>query len=520
MTLGAPLVLLALLLVPVLLILERLRRRPRQVVVASLALWREVPAAVRPTASRRRARNWKLLLRIAAVVLLALAGAAPALTETRASGRTLYVLVDRSPSMGVDGRLDRAMDLVEDAARPFERLRVLFTPSAAVLREGDALDAPDPAPGAEPLAAAIEGLLGMTAGDPTARALFVGDHVPDDLEDRSGLTIALVGRPLANAAVTSLRVDHDQAGPVVFVAWQGFGGKTPGLTLASKDRTLARFPGADGRRTAVHRVPADCGEVEARLDGADDAFPADDTARVVASNGRAEMGLIGEDVPVELRAALGAVLPDRLVEGAPGHGGGISFACVPPAGSTGVWILIRPGETWRGFQSGPEADAGPLAALDVRIADVVMETVFPPGLSPELTLGPAVGLRPPPDARILLRDADDRPIAAVSADGRTAVLAFDPTDSRGNFHRSGAHAVLWRVLLDVVAGGADSPAATGILDAAESDLRGEERALDPEFGPDDASTPSPVTVSLRWPFALLGLLAVLALALTAFRVRR
>jgi hypothetical protein len=42
LSLGAPLALLGLLLVPVLLLLERIRRRPHAITVASLSLWREV----------------------------------------------------------------------------------------------------------------------------------------------------------------------------------------------------------------------------------------------------------------------------------------------------------------------------------------------------------------------------------------------------------------------------------------------------------------------------------------------
>ena len=75
-----------------------------RLLAASLLLWRDVvPDRAAPVARRRR-RNLSLLLRIAAVVLATLAGADPALTASRPAERTLYALVDRSPSMGADGR--------------------------------------------------------------------------------------------------------------------------------------------------------------------------------------------------------------------------------------------------------------------------------------------------------------------------------------------------------------------------------------------------------------------------------
>jgi len=95
-TLLHPLALLGLLLLPVLILLERWRRRARPTPWPSLALWRAVAKAVEAPARRRI--EPLLLYECLAVLLLSLAAAGPAWSAGRDAGR-IAVLLDEGPHM-------------------------------------------------------------------------------------------------------------------------------------------------------------------------------------------------------------------------------------------------------------------------------------------------------------------------------------------------------------------------------------------------------------------------------------
>ncbi|MGQ0614593.1 MAG: BatA domain-containing protein [Planctomycetaceae bacterium] len=95
MIFAAPLALLGLLAIPLLILLDRMRRRPRPMPWPSLLLWRVAAAGEAP---RRRAFDPLLLLECAAAALLALAAAEPALVTGRLA-RTVVVLRDTGPHM-------------------------------------------------------------------------------------------------------------------------------------------------------------------------------------------------------------------------------------------------------------------------------------------------------------------------------------------------------------------------------------------------------------------------------------
>ena len=112
MSLGYPLALWGLALIPVLVLLERWRRRPRPRVWPSLLLWRAIAEADAP--ARRRVESL-LLLECAAVLLLSLAGAEPALDAGRRA-RTVVILIDNGPHMEArrtDGSTAREATLAE-----------------------------------------------------------------------------------------------------------------------------------------------------------------------------------------------------------------------------------------------------------------------------------------------------------------------------------------------------------------------------------------------------------------------
>ena len=77
MTFEVPLALLGLAAVPILILLDRIRRRPRRALWPSLSIWQTVAGAAEPT--RRRVFDSLLLQECAAAVLLSLAAAGPLL---------------------------------------------------------------------------------------------------------------------------------------------------------------------------------------------------------------------------------------------------------------------------------------------------------------------------------------------------------------------------------------------------------------------------------------------------------
>jgi len=134
-TLLAPSALLGLLLLPLLLLLRRWQARPRALVWPSLHLWR---AAAGAQGAARRRIDPLLLLELAAIALLCLAAAGPALL--RGSGaRRLVVLVDTGPHMAArlaDGRT--AAEATEEEIRRVERE---YDESVRVPVEGDLVGA-------------------------------------------------------------------------------------------------------------------------------------------------------------------------------------------------------------------------------------------------------------------------------------------------------------------------------------------------------------------------------------------
>jgi hypothetical protein len=92
-TFAAPLALLGLVSVPVLLLLDRLRRRPRRLLWPSLLLWRAAGVSV---PAERRGIDPLLLLECACAVLLTLAAAGPAFAFGR-TARSVVALIDTGP---------------------------------------------------------------------------------------------------------------------------------------------------------------------------------------------------------------------------------------------------------------------------------------------------------------------------------------------------------------------------------------------------------------------------------------
>ncbi|MHC4134328.1 MAG: BatA domain-containing protein [Planctomycetota bacterium] len=178
MTFLHPLALLGLLLLPLLILLERWRRRARPTLWPSLVLWRV--AAVAEAPARRRIEPL-LLYECAAVLLLSLAAAGPAWSAGR-TARKLPVLLDEGPHM----HARRA-----DGATALEATR------AEVARMGDVVEIHP-----------VIDLARAAAGWPDDGVVVLATSLPDV----EGPRRLVVGRAPAgdNLGIDAVRVDGDR----------------------------------------------------------------------------------------------------------------------------------------------------------------------------------------------------------------------------------------------------------------------------------------------------------------------
>ncbi|MHC4817640.1 MAG: BatA domain-containing protein [Planctomycetota bacterium] len=179
MTFLHPFALLGLLLLPLLVLLERWRRRARPTLWPSLALWR---AAVRAAEAPARRRLEPLLLyECAAVLLLSLAAAGPAWRVGRDAGR-LPVLLDEGPHMHA---------LRADGATALEATR------AEIARMGDRVEVYP-----------VKDLRRAAAGWPADDVVVLATSLPDV----EGPRRLVVGRAPAgdNLGIDAVSVDGDR----------------------------------------------------------------------------------------------------------------------------------------------------------------------------------------------------------------------------------------------------------------------------------------------------------------------
>ena len=120
---SAPWALLGLLLIPLLILLERWRRRPQPVVWPSLLLWRTLGPG---EAKRKRSIEPLLVMECVAVALLSLAAAGPSFAAGVGS-RLVVVHLDTSPRMGA--LLEDGRTALEATRAELARIRAALAPA-------------------------------------------------------------------------------------------------------------------------------------------------------------------------------------------------------------------------------------------------------------------------------------------------------------------------------------------------------------------------------------------------------
>lgn len=476
MQLERPLLALALALAALVLlaILERMRRQPVVLLVASLDLFPE-SAEVANAAAQSRRREWRdLLLRALAAVAFALAAGGPSVEAGEPSGRRVRVLLARGASLAARepvgrSRLDLARDEVRRALErlaPEDRVDLGLLPPgldapeaglspAAAIRALDsvaAVAAPgDLASNAAPLAAAASDL----ARDPAHAlpALAVVDRAPAPgslpAELLAAARLATVGSPLGNRALVALGSRRDETGRERLLG--AVANLAPTSAKVEVELRLARDPG-ELARAAARPFSLELAAGETR------SFLFDDAA-VLAAATVAEARLVGEDA---------LALDDRVLALRP--------ALVP------VRIAIA-------------GDLGRPVETALRACEGVSVELFPEGQAPSRGF----------DLTVLRAERDDEP-APLGA----CVFVCPPTqgalEPRGlRVAEARARTLCPSVLGGESAGGLDLAAALARVGRVRPEPPRNLGALEPVLV---ASEPVPTTLIAASPAARAGALAV------------
>jgi hypothetical protein len=259
-------------------ILDRLRRRPVVLLVASLDLFPETAERARDS-ERQKKRAWRdLLLRMLAALALALAAGGPSLEHGRSRGRLVRVLLDRSASMAAKEASGTRLELAR--AELARALGALASDDRVELHlEPPDIDEPTETLSPGDVAKVSVRVVGAP-GHVKERALRLAPASADDLpllvvsdekpEAIAGVAWASVGTPLANVGITALASRRDPAGHESLLVATNKDAKVE-LRLGTDVRTL------DVKGSAVAPVRSGVDRAEVRVVG-QDALALDDAA--------------------------------------------------------------------------------------------------------------------------------------------------------------------------------------------------------------------------------------------------
>jgi hypothetical protein len=416
--LTLPAALWGLLLLPVVVLLRLLARRPRVLVVPSLIPWRAAAGA--SASPRRRALlvDLPLALQLAAVAAAVLAAAGPELRGSRSAGRRVAVVIDNSASMaaraataGGPTRLEHARArLREELGRLGEYHGALWVtsprplqlagPDASRAEVEEALFSVAATAAGGDLAGALGGA--RRAAGAEALPIVAGDDLGalGEMADEE-LILVRVGAPAGNLGIVAAAVEPPRAFCAVRNAGLEPRRAAVTMTVGGETKSAEKDVAPGARAEFTFELPAELeGFVELKLEPGGDDLAADDAVRLAAGRGPRPVLLAaaGRAAGSTLRAlaALGFPAPVEIAGGALPEGSRLVVAC-------GLWP--------------PELPAGAFALV-----------VAPPHAGGfEFDVERASGLDPGPGGLAVMRDAGgERALIALSADRRACVLAFDP----------------------------------------------------------------------------------------------
>jgi Ca-activated chloride channel homolog len=333
-----------------------LRLRRRKVVVSSLLPWHALLRDEKlATPFHRLRRNLLLLIQLLVLLLLVLAFARPAVDTEAAGYRSVVLVVDASASMGATdvapNRLGAAVALATDlvdALGPADEVMVVRAgPSTAVAlpftrdhaAAARALASLAPTEAEATLEEGVSLALSLARSRPDVQVVVLSDGGPRPLGtvDGSGASVRFerVGRSDRNAGIVALDLRRSPVSELdqqLFVTVRAFGAEPmDGTVEVYLEQRLVGLRNArldpDAPVSMVFDLPPDGqGDLEVRLDAADDLLAADDRAvAVLRPLGARRVLVVGGDPLLEkilandprveaTRIAPSAVTPELLGE--------------------------------------------------------------------------------------------------------------------------------------------------------------------------------------------------------------
>ena len=457
MTFQQPVALWLLGLIPVVLLLHMLRAAANRQLVPSAFLWRQLGRD--PEVARRwrpPRMTWVLLLQI-----LAIAAASFALSQPRVTtppGKHVVVVLDASGSMlATDERPTR----FDEAVRRARLLLATMSPVdvATIVRAGPRPRTVVTEADSGAAQAALTDVRGGGGASAMREALFVASDIARRSVDRDAEIVVLtdgafvdpgdltplgvstrfeiIGRDVANRAVTSLSVARQPGGPgtqsaVARLANYGDQPARVGLSLFVDDVLSDRRDveiGGKGQTVAAFDVPAGVRRVAVKLAGGD-ALPADDFAEVSVDIGFVRRVLLVTRRPEALERALRAI-PDLTVDTVSpdrydGSGAEIVVldGVVPTTLPSGQLIVVNPPAGQQLLPVGPEIQGIQFSDFDPR--HPLLQAV---DLS-AVRLAKATPFQTPPWARVVAQAPGGPLILEGRENGRSVIgLGFEPSGS-------------------------------------------------------------------------------------------
>lgn len=469
MIFETPLLLFALAAAPVAWLLGRLRRRRVRVEVSSLLLWDRVAATAGapPARERRRILDLRTAAEMAAIAALVLAAAGPRLAAG-ARARRVAIVVDETPSMHANGRMERAR-----------------AAEAELLARLDAADE----------RVRTSSLLEARAADVDAVYFFTDHDAPPPWEGAPRLVSVLVGGGGPNAGIVAAggRVGPEGALEIVV--------RVEGVAMKSLSQ-------AEPRRIE----PAPSAPVEVRIPSGD-VLGADDSVALIPPGAPPAVAIFGE-VPEAVRRALTAA--GSVVRAPAGRVAGPSVT-VESAAEADRGVGPRIAIAAAAGDGAPPERLVTLASPIFRYSDPAAQ---------RLRVAPAA---PPPDLRPVVADERGRTVIGYREEASGPLIwvgiPLAAGDAATDWAKDRSFPLFFAEALRALAPGKSSEdglwRAAGVLSSAETREAGPApaRPLPPEE-PLPAPSSGPKSSRDLAPFALGAGLALTVLALALARERK
>jgi len=443
MNLLYPVALWGLLLLPLIILLRILARRPRRLIVPSLIPWRSAIRAEDVPRRRALRLDGQLLLQLLAAALIVLAISGPQFGRKEVSALSVAIVIDNSASMGLPGRLEEARAKVQ------AELQVLKTPLAISLWTSSPvpLKIAGPVSSVQQILKTIAEIKALPCGgDMTSALVAAGGRaggtgnlllgVTDDsigLGDSGDIRIIQVGRSADNIGIVAAALEEN----VLFCAVRNNASRNREvlvtLSRAGKTNMLKKDVGPGARQSFIFSgIKAQSGF--GLLSIADDALSADNLLAFSLAPG----------TKTELRAAegKGAASTCRALSALGlGRSVNVSLGDSDAAPALRVYSGLWPKQIPKvGFAIVIDPPPGSLDGCQVTekrfSCDPGLQgSFFPHAAGFKIAVSSAAEMKTAPGCQVLLA-SEGRALIALSRKRNVILFAFDPQQTAWVKHPS------------------------------------------------------------------------------------